>query len=121
MKKIIFFVVMMFSSFLLKGQEIKSDTTIYTYCEILGTESLFSGKVKISIDYGEARKYFFLDLYKDPTTGKPFVFNSMVDALNFMGKDHWQVVLAYAVSGGQSGNFYHFLLKKQIFFKEKQN
>jgi hypothetical protein len=37
----------------------------------------------------------------------PYVFNSIIDALNFMTKDGWEFVQAYAFSVGQSGNVYH--------------
>ncbi len=36
----------------------------------------------------------------------------MIDALNFMTKDGWEFVQAYAFSVGQSGNVYHYLLKR---------
>lgn len=39
-------------------------------------------------------------------TGKNIVFNSMVDAMNFMGKLGWEFEQAYVVTmGGQ--NVYH--------------
>lgn len=48
---------------------------------------------------------------KDPATGKIRVFNSMVDGLNFMGKQGWEFVQAYVVTTGNA-NVYRWLLKK---------
>ena len=58
-------------------------------------------------------KSFFKDNRMiDEQTGKVQTFNSMVDALNYMGNDGWEFVQAYIVTVGQS-NVYHWLLKKQ--------
>lgn len=97
----------------LKGQDLKSDSTKFTYCEIVGTGKLFSKKVTVEIDFGQETKFFSDNRYKDPATGKPYVFNSMVDALNFMGKNKWEFVQAYTIGDAQSGYVYHFLMKKQ--------
>ena len=106
---------MLLFCFYLKGQDIKSDSTKFTYCELVGTGRLLSNKVTVQIDFGQVTKFFSDNRYKDPTTGKPVIFNSMIDALNFMGKDGWEFVQAYIVtegSGTGSQNVYHFLLKK---------
>jgi hypothetical protein len=82
-----------------------------------------SNKVTVQIDFGQVQKFFSDNRYKDPATGKPFVFNSMIDALNFMGKDGWEFVQAYVVTEGggtTAQNVYHFLLKKQTLLIEKQ-
>ena len=42
--------------------------------------------------------------------GKKIKFNSMIDALNYMGKFGWDFEQAYAVSMGNT-NVYHFLLE----------
>lgn len=39
-------------------------------------------------------------------------FNSMIDALNYMGEDGWEFVQAYIVTTGEI-NVYHWLLKKR--------
>jgi hypothetical protein len=113
MKKTILFFSMFLFCYLLKGQDFKSDSLKFTYCEIVGTEKLMSTKVTVVIDFGQATSFFSDNRYKDPATGKPYVFNSMIDALNFMGKDKWEFVQAYIIGSSQSGFVYHFLLKKQ--------
>lgn len=86
----------------------------WAYCQIVGTSKLFSTKLTIVIDYGQERKWFW---FRDPRTlkdenGNPIEFNSMIDALNFMGKDNWEFTQAYVVTIG-SQNVYHYLLKKK--------
>jgi len=84
----------------------------YDYCEIVGTSRLLSTKVTVQIDFGQETKIFADNRYKDEN-GKPIVFNSMIDAMNFMGKQGWEFVQAYAVTMGDSGSVYHYVLKKK--------
>ena len=54
---------------------------------------------------------------RDEQTGKVKAFNSMVDALNAMGKDGWEFVQTYTVGDAQSGYVYHWLLKQKREYK----
>ena len=97
------------SGLIVNGQ---SDSTKYEYCELVGTLRLFSaGKVTITVDFGEDRNYWKDARVKDEQTGKVKVFNSMVDAMNYLGRDGWDFVQAFVVTTGQS-NVYHWILKK---------
>jgi hypothetical protein len=119
MKKILLFSVMILFCFFLKGQDIKSDTTKqYVYCELVGMSGL-TGKVNVSIDFGEKRSFLQGASWLKGEDGKLIKFNSMIDALNYMGKDKWEFVQAYAI-GGQGGSVYHFLLKKQTSLLENE-
>jgi hypothetical protein len=82
----------------------------FVYCEIVGTEKLLSTKVTITVDFGQRMKLFADNRMKDEA-GKPLVFNSMIDALNFMGKQGWEFAQAYTITIA-SQNVYHFLMKK---------
>lgn len=87
----------------------------YVYCELVGTEKFLSKKCTVQIDFGQ-------NPYKDNRivgeNGKSKTFNSMVDAMNYMGKLGWKFQQAYVVTmpsgmgGGQ--NVYHWLLIKEI-------
>jgi hypothetical protein len=88
-------------------------TPKFTYCEIVGTQKLFSPKVTIMVDYGQERTFFQDIRVRDEQTGKVQAFNSMVDGLNFMGDNGWEFVQAYIVTLGQQ-NVYHWLLKRKI-------
>jgi hypothetical protein len=115
MKKLILFSFILFISFecFSQNQNEKQDTTKYTYCQIVGTSRCMSNKVTIEIDFGQFRSIWADNRLKDPKTGDRIIFNSMIDALNYMGNQGWEFVQAYAFwMGGSSGNVYHYLLKK---------
>lgn len=84
----------------------------FVYCELVGTQKLFSTKVTVQVDYGEERRFFKDTRMRDEQTGKVQSFNSMVDALNYLGESGWEFVQAYVVTVGQQ-NVYHWLLKKE--------
>ncbi|WP_337941942.1 hypothetical protein [Parabacteroides sp.] len=85
------------------------------FCELVGTGKFMSSKIIVSVDFGQetniwtgASKQYLVD-----EKGKAKTFNSMVDAMNFMGKLGWDFEQAYVVTVGQQ-NVYHWLLSKQI-------
>ena len=79
---------------------------------ILATSKLFSTKVTIDIDYGQERKFFADNRYKD-ATGKVQAFNSVVDVLNYQNSQGWEFVNAYVITVG-SQNVYHYVMKRRI-------
>ncbi|HMJ48840.1 MAG TPA: hypothetical protein VK498_16020 [Ferruginibacter sp.] len=83
------------------------------YVQIVGTSRLLSNKLTIEIDFGQENKLFSSD--KDTRVknenGKNMIFNSMVDALNFMTKNGYEFVQAYAFATNNQ-SVYHYLLKK---------
>ncbi len=81
----------------------------YVYCTIVGTTKVMSTKVTVEIDFGQERSYWSRDRLKDET-GKPIIFNSMVDALNYMSDQGWEFVQAYIVTAGGQ-NVYHYLMR----------
>lgn len=107
MKRTLFILLISFFSVNLMAQDAPS----FVYCEIVGYQKLLSNKVTIRIDFGEQMKAFASNRLSDPATGKPRVFNSMVDALNFMGKEGWEFIQAYNVPVGDV-NYFHYLMKK---------
>ncbi len=68
------------------------------------------GGAPYGVDFGQAASYFEDKSLRDEN-GNRIVFNSMVDAMNYMGRDGWEFVQAYVVTVGQQ-NVYHWLLKK---------
>ncbi len=70
-------------------------------------------KVKIDIDYGQEVSFWNQDRRLRDENGKSVKFNSMVDALNYMGTLGWEFVQAYVVTVGQQ-NVYHWLLKREL-------
>ena len=88
------------------------ESSKYVYCEMVGTQKLLNNKVTIVLDFGEAKSIWKDNRVKDEITGKAQSFNSMVDALNYMGEQGWEFAQAYVVTVGQQ-NVYHWLLKKK--------
>ena len=84
----------------------------FVYCEIIGQAKFMSTKLNIVVDFGEKLSVWADNRMKDEN-GKAITFNTMIDALNFMGKRGWQFSQAYAVSfGGNNGSVYHYLMMK---------
>ena len=84
------------------------------YIQIVGTSKLLSNKVTIEIDFGQENKLFSSDndtRIKD-ASGKRMVFNSMIDALNFMSSNSYAFVQAYAFAVGNQ-HVYHYLMRKK--------
>ena len=92
------------------------------FCELLGTGKLLSNKVTVTVDFGQetsfwsgASKQYLVD-----GNGKTIKFNSMVDAMNYMGKRGWEFEQAYVVTIGNQ-NVYHWLLSKEVTQDEAVN
>ncbi len=96
---------------------------VYIYAQLLGTGKFLSSKVSVEVDFGQETGYFnWKDSNRivDPKTGKPVEFNSMVDAMNYMGALGWEFMQAYVVTVS-SQNIYHWLLRKQVTDKDLTN
>lgn len=116
MKKIFILVLVLFTSFASFAQ---NDTAkIEQYCQVIATPRLFSNKVTIDIDFGE-EKSFWNDNRLKTFDGKLKKFNTVIDALNFMGKEGWVFINAYPLNNG-SVEVYHFGFKKQFARSEVQ-
>ena len=84
MKIIILSAIILLSSFQLFAQN--DANKVEQYAEVVATPRLFSSKVTIDIDYGEERSIWKDNRIKTDE-GKLKKFNTVVDALNYMGKD----------------------------------
>ncbi|MBL87209.1 MAG: hypothetical protein CMO82_11185 [Winogradskyella sp.] len=116
MKKL--FLILAFISFLSASSQTVNDIPISDidaeYIQILGTHKAFSRKLTISLDFGQKVKDFGSgkELQLKDENGDKLIFNSMIDALNYMSKHGFEFVQAYAISvGGQ--NVYHYLLRRK--------
>ena len=114
MKKIILFLTILFISLTSFSQ---NDTMkVEQYCEVIATPRLLSNKVTIDINYGEERSVWKDNRLKTDE-GKVKKFNSVVDALNYMGKEGWIFVNAFPVTVG-TNQIYHYAFRK-IFLKSE--
>ncbi|MBL7732913.1 MAG: hypothetical protein JNM88_17200, partial [Chitinophagaceae bacterium] len=62
----------------------KKEEKVEQYCEIVATAKMLSNKVTIEVDYGEERSFWKNNRLKDED-GKIKKFNTVIDALNYMG------------------------------------
>ena len=112
------FLILLLSIFLLPlySQIIVEDVNIneleIKYCEIVGyNKSILGQKIVITVDYGQNYNLFQPQKIKK-TDGEVIVFNSMIEALNFMEDNGWQYVNNYAITMSNQ-NVYHYLLKRK--------
>jgi hypothetical protein len=85
------------------------------YCEMTAQARLFSKKVTIDIDFGEERKFFsFKDTRVKDDLGKVKTFNSVVDALNFLGSVGWKLVNAFPIAESSGSLVYHYYFKREF-------
>ena len=111
MKKLFF--VFALSIFSLVSYSQTTDTTHFEqYCEVVASGRFLSSKVTITVEFGEGGGMWTDKRIKDDQ-GEVQKFNSVVDALNYMGKNSWKVVNAFPVSSGNC-NVYHFFFKKEF-------
>lgn len=106
MKKIIISICAILVGLVCYGQE-------KVYCEIVGTMKILSGKVSVSVDFGQ--QSYFKDNRLVDENGDIMTFNSMVDAMNYMSTLGWEFEQAYVVTmgaGNTASNVYHWLLSK---------
>lgn len=108
MKKLFLLALFIACAGMAKAQKVEQ------YCEMVAMQKLLSRKVTIDIDYGEERKLFsFKDTRVKDDLGKVKSFNSVVDALNYLGRIGWQLVNAFPVAES-SGVVYHYIFKRQF-------
>jgi len=94
----------------------QQDTTkVEQYCRLIAFNKMLSSKVNIDVDYGEVRKYFQDSRMRDEETGKLKKFNTVVDALNYMGSQGWIMVNAFPVQEGNSFTYQYYF--KKLFSK----
>lgn len=82
------------------------------YCELVATGGMFTHKVTISVDFGEGSQFFSDNRMRDDD-GNFKRFNSVTDALNYMGSQNWKLVNAFPLSSGGSSKVLHFYFKKE--------
>jgi len=88
------------------------DTTkVEQYCRLVAMNKLLSTKVNIDVDFGQERKFFQDTRMRDEETGKLKKFNTVVDALNYMGSQGWVLVNAFPVVEGSSYSYHYYFRK----------
>jgi len=96
-------VLFIFSSLNFFGQD---TTTVEQYCRVIISNRALSTKVNIEIDFGEERKLFKDNRLRDEMSGRLKRFNSIVDALNYMGSQGWSLI--NAIQFGDSYTYHYY-------------
>lgn len=85
----------------------------FMYCDVMGMEEFLSSKINVEIDFGQEVKYWYEDMYYKDENGRRVSFNSMIDAMNFLGSLGWEFVQAY-VTIENNRNVHHWIMKMEI-------
>ncbi|HSU29206.1 MAG TPA: hypothetical protein VLJ68_12555 [Chitinophagaceae bacterium] len=109
MKKLI----VLFFLFIALGTAAQDSTKVEQYCEVVATSRFLSNKVTIDVDYGEERSFWKDHRLRDDD-GKLKKFNTVIDAINFLGKNGWKLVNAFPVFTGNTAPIYHYVFKKEF-------
>lgn len=89
------------------------------FCELVSyTNGIFTNKVTVDIDFGQQTKFWSRDRALIDEAGHDIVFNSILDAANYMGERGWVFKQAYIVqtfTKGDSGSpTVHWIMAKTV-------
>lgn len=116
MKKVIILVVGILLSVTTFAQTKQESYKVY--CEIIGETHMLSSKVDVELDFGQAYSFWSNDRRLYDENGKKIVFNSMLDAANYMARRGWELEQAFpvvSISSGDSGSpEYHWIMSKMV-------
>lgn len=83
------------------------------YIEIEGTPRTMSKKMNIEIQFGQEGNLMGNQNTKiKDENGERLLFNSMIDALNFMDKNGYEYLDSY-ITTYKGSNTYHYILKRK--------
>ena len=99
--------------------EAQQDVKPYkVYCEIVATPKLFSNKATVELDFGQYASFWSADRQLVDEDGNIIIFNSALDAANYMARRGWdleEVFIVQEMSNGDSGTTrYHWVLSKMV-------
>ena len=89
------------------------DKNIEVFCDLISTKKFLSTEENIIINYGK-RDSLWIDEKIYTLMSKDIKkYNSIIDALNYMGNEGWKIVNTYS-SSQNSYTIDHYILKKEI-------
>jgi hypothetical protein len=116
MKKI--FIITLFLLGALHSFAQTDSVKVEQFCQVIATPRLLSNKVTIDVDFGDEKK-FWSDTRLRTWEGKVKKFNTIIDAMNFMGREGWSFINAYPVKYGDS-EIFHFAFRKLFYKRDVQ-
>ncbi|MBR5926858.1 MAG: hypothetical protein IKZ79_00220 [Spirochaetia bacterium] len=89
------------------------------YCEIVSSSrGIFSDKTSIDLDFGQYASWWSTDRKLVDDNGNTIIFNSVLDAVNYMARRGWTFEQMYVVQsftkGDSSTPAYHWILSKEV-------
>lgn len=123
MKKIVILIAALFVSVAASAQNIPQDSSqdsprsFKVYCEIVTAYSagLFTDRTTVNIDFGQQTDFWESDKELLDDSGRPIVFNNILDALNYMGERGWELVQEYFDISYKTDNpRHHWVLCKTV-------
>lgn len=85
------------------------------YCQIVGVSKFMSKKVSVRVDFGQTPSAHNALVDEN---GKKIIFNSMIDAMNYMSRLGWEFECVYVTTLGTDPNskqlVHHWLLSKRL-------
>lgn len=106
------------TSYAQESDTVPAPKTKTVFAQIMGINKNVLGignKLSVEIDFGDEKNFWGNDgrnILIDEN-GKELKFNSMVDAMNFMGSQGWEYEDSYVITVAQQ-NVIHWLLSKKI-------
>ena len=93
-------------------------TPYKVYCEIISRPRTLSNKVDVEFDFGQASSFWSGDRRLFDENGKNIVFNSTLDAANYMARRGWQLEQAFQTfeisSGTSTSHTFHWVMAKYV-------
>ncbi|KAA3438024.1 hypothetical protein [Rufibacter hautae] len=81
------------------------------YCDAFMWEKTFGKQVYLSVDFGQSKKKTDEKLLD--AAGNPLVFNSPIDALNYLNRQGWELVNVYVLREDRT-DYRHYLMKRKV-------
>lgn len=93
------------------GQHLKDIRT--PYIQIMGRSRFLSDKVDIYIDFGQAGSVQWAQKKLVDANGKHIIFNSMMDAMNYVSEWGYEFKTAYAFAVGNQSVYHYLMVRKE--------
>ncbi len=84
----------------------------YRYCEIIVPNGVVY-KGSVEVDFGQEIRWFKSRRLQDEN-GRTIRFNSVVDALNYMGDLGWEFQNTYILKSGETTTELHYVMRQTV-------
>ena len=89
------------------------NNTIEVFCDVVSKKKFLGTKEIITVNYGDRDSLWLDERIYTLTSNELKKFDSIIDALNYMGNEGWQTINSYSTSHN-SYIVEHYILKKEI-------